>query len=69
MKTTAQYKTTWVTTVTSIIALLFTILVALGKVTPEQSAEAQTQVLNLLGYVTAAITAIAAIIAIFKGDT
>lgn len=68
MKKAVDYKSTWVTTATSIIALVFTILVALGKLTPEQSTESQVIILNLFGYVAAAITGVTALISIFKGD-
>ena len=67
-KSVQDYRSTWVTTVSSIIALVFSILVATGVLSPEQSTEAQAHVLTLVGSVGAIITAVTALIAIFKGD-
>jgi len=51
-----DYSGNWVQTVTSILALLFSILVAFGVITPEQSAEG-------LPIATSTITAVSTVIA------
>jgi len=63
-----DYKQTWVTTATSIIALVFVVLVSFNLITPEQTGEAQQLLTDLLYAVSAGITAVASLIAIFKGD-
>jgi cell division protein FtsW (lipid II flippase) len=69
MKRSVQdYKQTWVTTATSIIALVFVVLVSFNLITPEQSGEVQKYLTDFLFAVSAGITAVASIIAIFKGD-
>lgn len=67
-KSVNDYRQTWVTTVLSIVALVFAVLVGFGIITPEQSAEAQPLLGSLLNAVTAGIAAVAALIGIFKGD-
>lgn len=60
-----DWTTTWVTTLTSIIALVFTVLVGFGVITPEQSANAQPLIGTLLGAVSTGIAAVMALIGIF----
>lgn len=69
MKKAIDYKRTWVTTVASVIALVFTILVATGVVSPEQSAEGQAQATNIVNAISIIVTGVAALIGIFKGDS
>jgi len=64
-----EWSATWLTTVTSIVALLFTILVGFGVITPEQGAEAQPIVSSTLGAVSTIIAGVIALIGIFfKND-
>ena len=51
-----DYNSNWVQTTVSILGLVFTILVAVGVITPEQSAEA-------LPVATSTITAVSSVIA------
>ena len=51
-----DYNSNWVQTTVSILGLVFTILVAVGVITPEQSAEA-------LPIATSTVTAVSSIIA------
>ncbi len=56
----------WQTTVMGIILAVVTVLSALGVLTPEQSAEAQTQAAKILEAVSVIIGAISALILVFK---
>ena len=60
-----DYSSGWVQTAVSIIGLIFTILVAFGWVTAEQSAEAQPLIASTLGAVSSAIAGVIALIGIF----
>ena len=51
-----DYSSNWVQTAVSILGLVFTILVAVGVITPEQSAEA-------LPIATSTVTAVSSVIA------
>ena len=51
-----DYNSNWVQTAISIVGLVFTVLVAFGVITPEQSAEA-------LPIVTSTLTAVSSVIA------
>jgi len=51
-----DYNSNWVQTTVSILGLVFTILVAVGVITPEQSAEA-------LPVATSTVTAVSSVIA------
>jgi len=64
-----DYRGTWVATVTSIIALLFTVAVGFGWITGEQSAQAQPLVSSLIGAVATIITGVGALIGIFTKPT
>jgi len=68
MKITARkakdYSSNWVQTVSSIAALLFTILVGFGVITPEQSSLAQPEISTLLTSVSAVIAGVIALIGI-----
>ena len=60
-----DYSSNWVQTVVAIVGLLFLILVNLGVLTPEQSAEAQPLVASTLGAVSTAIAGVVALIGLF----
>ena len=60
-----EWSATWLQTALSIVALVFTVLVGFGVITPEQSAEAQPLVASTLGAVSTAIAGILALIGIF----
>jgi hypothetical protein len=60
-----DYSNNWVQTVTSIVALLFTVLGGFGVLTPEQTAEAGPIVGTTLGGISVAITGVIALIGIF----
>ena len=62
------YKKTWVTTAASVIALVFTVLVSFQVITLEQSTVGQESVNLIIGSIASVITAVSALIAIFKGD-
>jgi len=55
-----------VTTIAGVITLLITLLVGFGVITPEQSTEITTQTNVLITVVPQAVSAIAALILIFK---
>lgn len=63
--TSRDWTTTWLQTALSIIALVFTVLVAFGIITPEQSAEAQPLIATTLGAISSVIAGVAALIGIF----
>ena len=52
-------------TILSIVALLFTVLVGFGVITPEQSADAQPLIASTVGAIMTAIAGISALIGIF----
>ena len=60
-----DYSSNWVQTVVAVVGLLFLILVNLGVLTPEQSAEAQPLVASTLGAVSTAIAGVVALIGLF----
>jgi len=55
-----------VTTITGIILLVVTILGSLGVLTPEQSTEVQTQAGVVIGAVVQIISAVSALILMFR---
>lgn len=57
-----SYSSGWVQTVVSIVGLVFVILVNLGVLTPEQSAEAVPLVSSVLGAVSTVIAGVIALI-------
>lgn len=62
--------TGWVQTATAIVGLVFTILVSLGVITPEQSAEGLPVATSLITAVSSAIAGVVFLIGLFfKGDT
>jgi hypothetical protein len=64
-----DYSSNWLQTAVAIVGLVFTVLVAFGVITPEQSAEAQPLVTSTLGAVSSAIAGIVALVGIFfKND-
>jgi uncharacterized membrane protein len=63
--TSKDWKTTWLQTTLSIVALAFTVLVGFGVITPEQSAEAQPLIGTTLGAISTIIAGITALIGIF----
>jgi len=63
--TSRDWKATWPQTVLSIVALLFTVLVGFGVITPEQSAEAQPIITSTIGAIATVIAGISALIGIF----
>lgn len=60
-----DWKQTWLQTALSIVALVFTVLVSFGVITPEQMTEAQPLVNSTLGGISAVIAGVAALIGIF----
>lgn len=60
-----DWKQTWLQTALSIVALVFTVLVSFGIITPEQMTEAQPLVNSTLGGIAAVIAGVAALIGIF----
>lgn len=64
-KTSRDWKQTWLQTALSIVALVFTVLVSFGVITPEQMTEAQPLVNSTLGGISAVIAGVAALIGIF----
>lgn len=65
-----DYSNNWVQTATAIVGLIFTILVSLGIITPEQSAEGLPVVTNLITTVSTAIAGVIFLIGLFfKGGT
>ena len=60
-----DYSSNWLQTAVAIVGLAFTVLVAFGVITPEQSAEAQPIVTSTLGAVSTVIAGVVAIIGIF----
>lgn len=64
-----DYSSNWLQTAVAIVGLVFTVLVAFGVITPEQSAEAQPLVTSTLGAISTVIAGVVAIIGIFfKND-
>jgi len=64
-----DYSNNWLQTAVAIVGLLFTVLVAFGVITPEQSTEAQPIVTSTLGAISTVIAGVVAIIGIFfKND-
>lgn len=60
-----DYSNGWVQTAVSILGLVFTILVAFGVVTPEQSAEGLPIATSLVTAVSTVIAGVVALIGIF----
>ena len=60
-----DYSGNWVQTVVAIVGLLFLVLVNLGVLTPEQSAEAQPLIASTLGFISSAIAGVIALIGLF----
>jgi hypothetical protein len=60
-----DWKDTWLQTALSIVALVFTVLVSFGVLSPEQASEAQPLVSSVLGGVSAVIAGVAALVGIF----
>jgi len=60
-----DYSANWLQTAVSIVGLIFTILVAFGVITPEQSAQAQPLVTSTLGAISTVIAGVVALIGIF----
>lgn len=60
-----DYSSNWLQTAVAIVGLVFTVLVAFGVITPEQSAEAQPIVTSTLGAISTVIAGVVAIIGIF----
>jgi hypothetical protein len=60
-----EYTGNWVQTVVSIVGLLFLILVNVGVLTPEQSAEATPLVASTLGAVSSVIAGVIGLIGLF----
>ena len=60
-----DWKQTWLQTALSVVALVFTVLVSFGVLTPEQMTEAQPLVNTTLGGVAAVIAGVASLIGIF----
>jgi len=60
-----DYNSNWVQTVSSVIALLFSLLVMLGIVTPEQSTEGVPLFTSTLTAVSSVIAGIIALIGVF----
>ena len=60
-----DYSSNWLQTAVAIVGLAFTVLVAFGVITPEQSAEAQPLVTSTLGAISTVIAGVVAIIGIF----
>jgi len=65
-----SYSSGWVQTAVAIVGLIFTILVSLGVITPEQSAEGLPVFTNVVTAVSSAIAGIIFLIGLFfKGGT
>ena len=63
-----SYSSGWVQTAIAIVGLVFTILVSLGVITPEQSAEGLPVVTNLITTVSTAIAGVIFLVGLlFKG--
>ena len=60
-----EYSSNWVQTVVSIAGLVFLILVNLGVLTPEQSAEAAPLLSSTLGAVSTVIAGVIGLIGLF----
>jgi len=60
-----DYNSNWVQTAVSIMGLVFSLLVAFGVVTPEQSAEGLPIATSVLTGVSSVIAAVVALIGIF----
>lgn len=60
-----DWKSTWLQTALSIVALLFLVLVNVGVLTPDQAANAQPLVATTLGAVSTLIAGVAALIGVF----
>jgi hypothetical protein len=60
-----DYNSNWIQTAVSILGLLFTILVAFGVVTPEQSAQGLPIATSTLTAVSTVIAGVVALVGIF----
>ena len=60
-----SYSSGWVQTATAIVGLIFTILVSLGVITPEQSAEGLPVATNLITAVSSAIAGVVFLVGLF----
>jgi len=60
-----DYSSGWVQTATAIVGLVFTILVSLGVITPEQSAEGLPVATSLITAVSSAIAGVVFLIGLF----
>ena len=60
-----DYSSNWVQTVSSIVALLFTVLMGFGVITPDQSTAAAPVLATTLGAVSTAIAGVIALVGIF----
>ena len=60
-----DYSNNWVQTVVAIVGLLFLILVNLGVLTPEESAEVQPLIASTLGFISSAIAGVIGVIGLF----
>ena len=60
-----EYSSGWVQTAVSILGLVFSLLVAFGVVTPEQSAEGLPIATSVLTGVSSVIAAVVALVGIF----
>lgn len=69
LRTTKDYNSNWVQTATSILALIFTLLVSFGVITPEQSSEGLPIATSTITAVSSAIAGVVALIGIFFKPT
>ena len=60
-----SYSSGWVQTAVAIVGLIFTILVSLGVITPEQSAEGLPVATNLITAVSSAIAGVVFLVGLF----
>jgi len=63
--TARDWKSTWLQTAVSIVALVFLVLVNVGVITPDQAAEAQPIITTTLGAISTIIVGITSLIGIF----
>lgn len=64
-----DFSKNWVQTITSVVALVFVVLVGFNVITAEQSAEAQPIVGGLIGAVSTIVAGVVALIGIFFKNT
>lgn len=64
-----DYNSNWVQTATSILALLFSLLVAFGVITPEQSAVGLPEATSLVTLVSGVIAGVIALVGILFKPT